>query len=60
VRSVPKPLDVLLRAVASSVCPVELEHIRSLASTHHVARLAELERAIAERRRALSGAPSDT
>jgi len=50
----PDPFDVLMRAVASSICPIELEHIRSLASTHDAVRRAELERAIADRRLALA------
>jgi hypothetical protein len=60
VGSPPKPLDVLLRAVASSTCPLELEHIRALASTHHADQLERLDRAIADRRRQLArGATSD-
>jgi hypothetical protein len=45
--------DVLLRAVASSKCELELAHIRALASTHHSDRLAVLVRAIDERRKEL-------
>ena len=48
-----KSFDILLRAVASSTCELELEHIRSLASSHHPDRMEVLDRAIRERRREL-------
>ena len=54
-----KPFDILLRAVASSTCERELEHIRSLASTHDAEQLEQLDRAIVARRRALSGLDRD-
>ena len=50
----PRAYDVLLRAVSSAECELELVDIRALAAAHQTGRsLEEIDSAIADRRRAL-------